>query len=112
MKYKIDKVDLNNIKIIASDIIPSGELINTWVTDDKTNGIRYLFQEGMGKTWYETADLGRYCNHSDTPNTTVKMFGGDLVLVSNGISPGEEITSDYNLVTKFIGYVVNTTFDK
>lgn len=30
-----------------------------------------MYQEHMDKKWYDTSDLGRYCNHSLRSNTIV-----------------------------------------
>jgi hypothetical protein len=37
----------------------------------------------MNKKWFETNDLGRYCNHSLVPNTIVIYAGNKLELISS-----------------------------
>lgn len=109
-KYKIDSTDPNYIKILAIEDIPSGEKIGIWVTDYPTEICRYLFQEGMAKKWYETFDLGRYCNHSDISNTRIELDNNEIVLISTGILISDEITTDYNNITQFTGYIPKTNF--
>ena len=53
--------------------------------------------------------IGRYCNHSMTPNAKMKLIKGDLFLVSigkilgcKGGEIGEEITTDYRNNLKLV----------
>ena len=128
-KYKIDSTDANYVKIIAVEDILSGEKIGVWLTDYYTDNCRYLFQEGMSKKWYETFDLGRYCNHSNNPNSVIHLVETEkpkfnnisnileninyveINLTSKGILKEEEITVDYRLVEYLTGYKVNTNFN-
>ncbi|MNQ89722.1 SET domain protein [compost metagenome] len=65
----------------------------------------------MRKKWWETDDLGRYCNHSLTPNTTVVSQGDKLELKANRkIEYGEEVLVDYRKITEFTGYIPEINF--
>ena len=46
-------------------------------------------------SWNENEYLGMYANSSETPNTYYKVIGNNIVLFSNGIKQGEEITVRY-----------------
>lgn len=112
--YKIEKLTDNNSIIVATKDIAEGDVLGVWVANYSIGG-RYLFNEPMTERWYETVDLGRYCNHSDTPNTSVNVLTLEegrieLVLISNGIFSGEEIVADYNIVERETGYVVITNY--
>jgi SET domain-containing protein len=74
-------------------------------------GAGILHQEHMDKKWWETSDLGRYCNHSLTPNTTVIYPDDRLELKANRkIESGEEILVYYRKVTEFTGYIPKINF--
>ncbi|GIQ57171.1 hypothetical protein Flavo103_03070 [Flavobacterium collinsii] len=112
MNYIINRDDLNNIKITVSKKILTGTLIGIWLTDKPmSKNSRYLFQEQMVKAWWETDDLGRYCNHSFTPNTTVIFQRNKLILKANRqLNYGEEILVDYRKSTIHIGYIPKISF--
>ncbi|WP_428232478.1 SET domain-containing protein-lysine N-methyltransferase [Flavobacterium sp.] len=103
---------MNNIKITVTCKILNKELIGTWVTAKATSDkSRYLFQKHMSKIWWETDDLGRYCNHSLTPNTTVVFQENQLILKANRkIEYGEEILVDYRKITNYTGYIPTINF--
>jgi len=107
MKYVIDKSDLKNIKITATTNIQLNEYIGIWISDKPlSKKSRYLFQEKMLKPWWETDDLGRYCNHSSNPNTIVIYQENRLELrASCEIKAGEELFVDYKQITSFTGYI-------
>jgi predicted transcriptional regulator len=109
-KYIIDSSDPSNVKIIANESITADEVIGLWVTDYKTERCRVLWQQSMIKSWYETNDLGRYCNHDDVGNVTVELRGNEIVLISKGISANEEILVNYKMVEQLTGYKVNLDF--
>ena len=100
---------INGKGVFATEDIPVGTEIGVWCCTDKKNAVRVLYNEGMSCNWYETAMLGRYCNHSLTPNTSVLANENELILISNGISKDEEILTDYNWSTEHIGFIVDTT---
>lgn len=112
MKYKINKEDLTNIKITAiQDILPN-ESIGIWVIDKPmSENSRYLFQNHMQKKWWETDDLGRYCNHSLTPNTISFLHNDNVELKAKTlIQKGTEILVDYRKITEWIGYIPDLNF--
>ncbi|AOC93732.1 SET domain protein [Flavobacterium anhuiense] len=112
MKYKINTEDLTNIKITAiQDILPY-ESIGIWVIDKPmSDNSRYLFQNQMQKKWWETDDLGRYCNHSLTPNTIVCLQNDRVELIAKiPIQKETEILVDYRTITECIGYIPNLNF--
>ncbi len=99
--YEVSDSDLGTKKgIIATQDIPLGSDIGVWVTNDPSKAYRYLVR---GK-WWETAELGRYCNHSDSPNTDYKVENGELVIVSKGIQKGDEILVSYWWCKKETGF--------
>lgn len=112
MKYEINIEDLTNIKITAVENILPNESIGIWVTDKPMSSkSRYLFQKQMQKKWWETDDLGRYCNHSFSPNTTVYLYNHRIELKANTlILKGTEILVDYQKITEFIGYIPYLNF--
>lgn len=112
MKFVINRQDFNNIKITAIINILAGESIGIWVTDKPmSKKSRYLFQEHMLKDWWETDDLGRYCNHSLTPNTRVIFHENRLELIANKhINSGDEILVDYRKITQYVGYNPTISF--
>ena len=95
--------------VFATQDIPLNTEIGIWCCTDISKGVRVLYNGGMSSSWYETAMLGRYCNHSLTPNTSVIANEKELILISNGISKDEEILVNYNWVTEHIGFIVDTT---
>lgn len=106
MKYEINRSDVANTKITAITEIQVGDYIGTWVTKEPINELcLYLLQEHMDKKWWETDDLGRYCNHSSPPNTIVISTGNKLELIScKKIQVGEEVLVDCRKVIEFTGY--------
>lgn len=112
MKYKINKEDLTNIKITATQDILPNESIGIWVIDKPMSAnSRYLFQNHMPKKWWETDDLGRYCNHSLTPNSIVCLHNDKVELKAKTlIQNGTEILIDYRAITECIGYIPDLNF--
>lgn len=110
--FEICKDNSKNNKICSLKIILKNEIIGVWVTDKPTSTqSRFLFQEQMQKKWWETDDLGRYCNHSEKPNTSVIYSPGKLELkASRTIQKGEEILVNYKEITRYTGYVPETDF--
>jgi hypothetical protein len=107
--FELRESDVNGTGVFATQDIPSGTELGIWCCKDVSKGVRYLFNEGMECKWYETAILGRYCNHSSTPNTSVTKNNDELILISNGILNGEEILTNYNWATEHIGYNIDTS---
>lgn len=112
MNYKINDANKSNIKITAIQNISLGQYIGIYITTDPVDEkCRYLYQKHMDKKWWETSDLGRYCNHSLMPNTDIIFTGNSLELISNKeIVTGEEILVNYKKVTEFTGYLPEINF--
>lgn len=112
LSFEICKDDSKNNKILSLKIILKNEIIGIWITDKPiSKQSRFLFQEHMQKKWWETDDLGRYCNHSENPNTSVIDSSGKLELkASRTIQKGEEILVNYKEITTYTGYVPETNF--
>jgi SET domain-containing protein len=106
---EIKESQINGNGVFSTEDIPSGTEIGIWCSTDISKGVRTLYNEGMSCNWYETAILGRYCNHSLTPNTSVLANENELILVSNGINKDEEIIANYNWATEHTGYILDTT---
>ena len=64
----------------------------------------------MSEPWYESQVLGRYANHSDSPNTEFRLNGDSLFLYSTGIEANCEITVDYSNCENLLGYKANINF--
>lgn len=107
MKFIINRHNLKNVTITVIHKILANERIGIWVTDKPiSEKSRCLFQKQMSKKWWETDDLGRYCNHSLTPNTVVVFYGNQLELQANRqLESGEEILVDYREITNYTGYI-------
>ena len=99
---------VNGKGVFTDSAIPSGELIGIWASTKQIG--RLLFQDGMSEPWYESQVLGRYVNHSDSPNTEVRINGDSLFLYSTGIEANCEITVDYSNSENLIGYKANINF--
>ena len=69
--FELRQSDINGTGVFATQDIPSGTELGIWCCKDVSKGVRYLYNEGMECKWYETAILGRYCNNSDSPNTSL-----------------------------------------
>lgn len=106
---EIKKSQLCESNGVYSDIfLQEGEIIGIWASKFPIG--RKLIQESMVEPWYESVVLGRYTNHSLTPNTFPKIEGDKIFLYSRGIEPGEEITADYTTLNELIGYSANVNF--
>lgn len=106
---EIRESQINGKSVFATEDIPLDIEIGIWCCKDASKGVRLLYNKGMCCYWYETEILGRYCNHSLTPNTSVIANENELILISNGISKDEEILVNYNWVTEHIGFIVDTS---
>jgi hypothetical protein len=107
--FELRESQIHGNGVFATEDIPSGTEIGIWCCTDKKNTVTLLYNEGMSTNWYETAILGRYCNHSIIPNTSVLANENELILVSNGIAKDEEVVANYNWATEHIGFIVDTT---
>lgn len=94
--------------VFSNTPLPQGEVVGIWAS--KSTVGRKLFQKSMKEPWYESQVLGRYTNHSLTPNTEVFLENDNLFLRSKGIEINEEITVDYKVLEKLTGYKPNLNF--
>ena len=94
--------------VFSNTPLPQGEVVGIWASKSIIG--KKLFQEGMKEPWYESQVLGRYANHSLTPNTEVFLENDNLFLRSKGIKIDEEITVDYTVLKDLIGYEPNLDF--
>lgn len=94
--------------VFSDTPLPEGEVVGIWAS--KSTVGRKLFQKSMKEPWYESQVLGRYANHSLTPNTEVFLENDNLFLRSKGIKIDEEITVDYTVLKDLIGYEPNLDF--
>ena len=107
--YKIKNSEISNLGIVSSEKILKDTKLGIWLTKSKTEGDRCLCPTG----WYETPDLGRYCNHSSNPNTYFKMendFTRVVLYCKETLDENTEITVDYMDAQKITGFKVNLSF--
>jgi hypothetical protein len=110
MKYKVDNsLIVNGLGTIATEDIAYSVLIDVWVSKTRVDNIRCLSQDTMTDVWFEYPGLGRYSNHSETPNTYYELDGNNVNILSNGILINEEITVNYNWCTSITGYTIDLT---
>jgi len=109
MSYELKESKINKQGIFTTTQYPKNIEIGLYVSTSCEKGVRYLFKPPVETQWYEIGMLGRYCNHSDNPNTHFSRIDNDIFLISNGISENEEITSDYNIVSEMINFPMDTT---
>ena len=110
MSYKVDTSVIHGQGVIAETAYPAESVIGTWVSKIGTDKRRALYQpQNMTEKWYEIGDLGRYCNHQNSPNTIVRTVGKNVQILSTGINIGEEITVDYRICTQITGFYVDTS---
>ena len=105
--FELRDSEINGKGVFATEDIPNGITLGVWCTKNAKKGVRYLYNEGMECNWYETEILGRWCNHSNTPNISINASESELLLVSNGILSGDEILVNYSWVTEHTGFIVN-----
>lgn len=103
--YRIGVTETKGLGIFSIKDIPVDEKIGSWINKQKIG--RYL-----NNGWSETLDLGRYCNHSDNPNTYYKIEHNQVILYSKGIKEGDEILVNYLDAQEITGFKVNTNFKK
>lgn len=110
--FIINKNDPYNNKICSIRNIDKNEVIGVWVIDKPiSKRSRCLFQSHMSKKWWETDDLGRFCNHSIKPNTSVIYYPDKLELKAiRLIEKGEEILVNYMETIKYIKYIPTVNF--
>lgn len=80
---KVSRSNISGVGVFTTKSLKEGDIV----------GISHInSKEG----WNETSPLGRYYNHSDTPNCVVKTVGNINLLMGNTpILTNEELTVDY-----------------
>lgn len=103
MKYELGLSEIHGNGIIASELYPKGELIGSWCSKTRSGVGRKLNHE-----WYESDLIGRYCNHSLTPNTYYEIINENVLLYTKTeILINDEITVDYTWAYKITGFKNN-----
>lgn len=116
MNYCIIKTNKKGIAVFSNKVFVKDEIIGEYIGVLQNENGRKLYN-GM----YESAILGRYCNHNSKPNTNlVELETGSIILISNtNINIGDEITTNYLEVERMIGvpyltyykeYFTNTSY--
>lgn len=90
--------------IFAMREIVKSKFIGVWISRIPVG--RSLSENG----WYESPHLGRYCNHSNQPNTAIVIENDGLLLYSLGISVGEEVLVDYRWSQLYCDYPIDVNF--
>jgi hypothetical protein len=92
MNYCILKTDIKGICVFSNKLYKENEIIGEYIGLLQNNNGRIL-----ANNMYESEILGRYCNHSDTPNTKLfKIEDGSIILLANQtIRIGDEIVTNY-----------------
>lgn len=99
--FEIRESDINGKGIFATKDISEGTEIGIWISEKPSKDCRYLIKD----QWYENYPLGRYCNHSEEPNTGIRTKGPDIVLESCGIEAGQEILTNYWWCADISGFI-------
>lgn len=94
---------IHGFGVFTEKQIRNGEQIGIWVSKNPPG--RILYHNGMTNAWFESLLLGRFANHSETANTTPILEENEVILYSNGIEEGDEITVDYLTLSNLIKYV-------
>lgn len=86
--------------VFSNKIFNENEIIGEYISSSHSDIGRRLYN-GM----YETDILGRYCNHSDVPNTRLLKVNDDsVILIANcEIQIGCEIVVNYKEVEIMVG---------
>jgi hypothetical protein len=85
--------------VFSNQKIGKDELIGEYLTNISTK-IGVMLKEGVWET-----KLGRYCNHSNQPNTYLKFDGRVYnIYSSTEIGIGDEIVTDYRMVATLLGF--------
>lgn len=86
--------------VFATKVFKKNDVIGEYLSSTYNEIGRQLYN-GM----YETNILGRYCNHSDIPNTKLVKINEDTVILvaTTEIQNGCEIVVDYKEVEVIVG---------
>lgn len=102
--FSIKEISPGNKGVFADRHITPDEMIGVYVSTSRFNCCRMVEHDKMTEDWFESNILGRWCNHSDHPNTKIIANDAEIVISSKGIQKGEEITVNYWKATKHIKF--------
>jgi len=98
--FKKYKFNSRGIGIISSRLIPFNTLVGFYFTKKEPITIESRF---IYDGWIETNPLGRYLNHSRTPNCNLSIEDETICIHTNReINPFEELTVNYLDVIRLI----------
>ena len=98
--FKVVDINTRGKGLVTVDTIFPGTSIGIYLSKNLTPIVegRVLYDG-----WIESSPIGRYVNHSNTPNCNVSLNGKDIFLISNNvIDYNEEITVNYLEVAQLI----------
>jgi SET domain-containing protein len=107
MKYFISQTNVKGVSVFAKCLILKDEFIGEYY--------KHYPNEKFKKNIFGSYDreLGRYCNHSFTPNTyvidTINKDGYNLYALNN-IQPGEEVLVNYVKMEELANVPINTFY--
>lgn len=98
--YYLDKID-GSVGVYTKTFYKQHDKIGVWLSHDKQTPRDRI----LNPAWFETYPLGRYCNHSLTPNTYVTTKGGIVTIyAAKDLSQFDEILVDYTWAHRITGY--------
>ena len=98
--FKVVEIQTRGKGLVTEDTIFPGYPIGIYLSKNLTPIVegRVLYDG-----WIESTPIGRYVNHSNSPNCNVSLNGKDIYLISNNvIDYNEEITVNYLEVAQLI----------
>lgn len=98
--FKVVDIQTRGKGLVTEDTIFPGNPIGIYLSKNLTPIVegRVLYDG-----WIESTPIGRYVNHSNSPNCNVSLNGKDIYLISNNvIDYNEEITVNYLEVAQLI----------
>lgn len=98
--YYLDKID-GSVGVYTKIYYKQHAEIGVWVSRDRQTARDRVLND----IWFEAYPLGRYCNHSLTPNTYITMKDGNAVIyAAQDLNQFDEILVDYNWAHKITGF--------
>lgn len=98
--FKVIDIDTRGKGLVTEDTIFPGSTIGLYLSKNLTPIVegRVLYDG-----WIESTPIGRYVNHSSSPNCNVSLNGNDIYLISNNVIDfNEELTVNYLEVAQLI----------
>lgn len=87
--FRIGDSNIHGKGVIAAVPLKNGQIVG--------KGICYELWGGLIPIPYVTQDLGKWINHANKPNTTLKWADGCWYIVTNrAVTPSTELTLNYN----------------